>query len=102
MTQLRITRNTNLLMRGKKIHGNVLQQILRKRIYMAEFERNDVVYKAIHGPLTTRDTRTRVKQILKGRKNNNTRPVRREFPFIALITCGHCGCGMATELKKGK
>ncbi len=65
MTQLRITRNTNLLMRGKKFHGNVLQQILRKRIYMAGFERNDVVYKAIHEPLTTRDTRTRVNRSSK-------------------------------------
>lgn len=96
------TRKIGLLMRGKPFYTSTLQQLLRKRIYMGNFHWNDVVYKGVHQPLTTPDTWAEVQQILDGRKANNTGPVRRDFPFTGLVTCGHCGCGMVAELKKGK
>ncbi len=96
------TRRIGLVMRGKKFHVSTLQQILRKRIYKGEFDWNDVVYKGVHQPLTTPETWAEVQQILDGRKANHTGPVRRDFPFTGLVTCGHCGCGMVAERKKGK
>ena len=96
------TRNIELMMRGKKFVTSTLQQILRRRMYMGEFEWNGVVYKGVHEPLVSRDTWTIVQEILDGRRNNHTGPVRLEFPFTGLVTCGHCGCSMVAELKKGK
>ena len=63
---------------------------------------NGIVYKGVHEPLTTRDQWEEVQRILDGRTLNHTGPVRVDFPFTGLVTCGHCGCSMVAELKKGK
>jgi hypothetical protein len=43
-----------------------------------------------------------VQAILDGRGSKKTHRVKERFAFTDLITCGHCGCAMVAELKKGR
>ena len=40
--------------------------------------------------------------MLDGRKANPKRKPKRDFAFTGLIRCGHCGCSMVAEIKKGR
>ena len=89
--------------RGRRLHQSLLHQILRKRIYTGDFDFDGVMYKGTHRPLVTRQTWDRVQRLLDGRAENKTRKVKHLFTSPALfIHCGHCGCLMVGELKKGR
>src|ERR1039458_765814 len=36
------------------------------------------------------------------RVENKTRKVKHDFAFTSLVHCGHCGCHLVGELKKGR
>lgn len=40
--------------------------------------------------------------LLDARAENRTRKVKHEFAYTGLVHCGHCGCLLVGELKKGK
>ena len=40
--------------------------------------------------------------VLDGRHARKTRKVRHEFAFSGLLTCGHCGCALVGDIKKGR
>ena len=40
--------------------------------------------------------------ILDGRGSKRTRRVKDQFAFSGLIACGHCGCALVGEMKKGR
>ena len=95
-------RAQGVTLRGRKLYVSTLHQILRKRIYTGSFDFNGVTYQGSHEPLITTEVWDRVQRILDGRKEHQTKGVRREFPFTGLIRCGHCGLSMVAELKKGR
>src|SRR4029077_17786526 len=53
-------------------------------------------------PLITRELWQRVQGVLDGRNARKTRRGKRDFAFSGLMNCGHCGCAMVGELKKGR
>jgi site-specific DNA recombinase len=43
-----------------------------------------------------------VQELLDARAENRTRKVKHEFAYTGLVHCGHCGCLLVGELKKGR
>jgi site-specific DNA recombinase len=87
---------------GRKLQSSVVHQILRKRLYTGDFDWDGVTYPGIYEPLVTRECWQRVQQLLDARAENRTRKVKHEFAYTALVHCGHCGCLLVGELKKGR
>ena len=44
-----------VMLPGRKIHGSLVHQILRKRLYMGEFDWDGTTYAGTHEPLVTRE-----------------------------------------------
>jgi len=85
-----------------KVPVATLQKILRKRIYTGDFDYAGVTYQGSHEPLVTREVWSRVQDILDGRQERNRRKTRHEFVYTGIVRCGHCGCSLVGELKKGR
>jgi len=90
-------------LRGGPLHTSGIHQILRKRIYTGvEFDWNGATYQSHHEPLVAMETWGRVQQILDTRAEKKTRRVKHDFAYTGLVRCGHCGCLLVGELKKGR
>lgn len=89
-------------LRGRRLQSSVLHQILRKRLYMGDFDWDGTTYTGTHEPLVGRETWQRVQQWLDARAENRTRKVKHDFAYTGLVHCGHCGCLLVGELKKGR
>ena len=85
-----------------RVPVSTLQKILRNPIYMGEFDYGGVRYQGIHEPLVTREVWGRVQEILDGRKRKKHRKVTHEFVYSGMVDCGHCGCSLVGEIKKGR
>ena len=95
-------RAEGVTLRGRRLQKSTLHQILRKRLYMGEFDFDGVTYQGTHEPLVSRECWQRVQELLNARAENKTRKVKHDFAFTGLVRCGHCGCLLVGELKKGK
>ena len=91
-----------LKLRGRKLQSSTVHQILRKRIYCGDFDWNGTTYEGTHEPIVNREVWQRVQGVLDERAEKKTRKVKHDFAFTGLIHCGHCGCLMVGELKKGR
>jgi site-specific DNA recombinase len=91
-----------VLLRGRKLSSSVVHQILRKRLYTGDFDWDGTTYAGTHEPLVARECWQRVKELLDSRAQNRTRKVKHDFAYTGLVRCGHCGCLLVGELKKGK
>ncbi|MDR3474088.1 MAG: recombinase zinc beta ribbon domain-containing protein [Devosia sp.] len=80
-----------------------VHRVLRKRIYTGDFDWKGKRYAGRHQPLVTQELWDRVQDVLDGRYASKvlTR-TKRNFAFTGVITCGHCGCSVVGEMKKGK
>src|SRR5207248_2805604 len=76
--------------------------LLRNRLYTGEFDWDGRRYRGTHEPLISCELWGRVQEILSGRFAKRTRKSKYEFPFSGLIACGHCGCSLVGEIKKGR
>jgi DNA invertase Pin-like site-specific DNA recombinase len=88
-------------LRGRKLNSSHVHQILRRRLYTGDFDWDGTTYTGTHEPLVSRDCWQRVQELLKARAENRTRKVKHDFPYSGLVNCGHCGCLLVGELKKG-
>jgi site-specific DNA recombinase len=79
-----------------------IHKILRNRLYMGDFEWKGKIYQGVHVPLITRDLWEGVQKVLDHRFAKRHRKVEHDFAFSRLIACGHCGCSMIGEIKKGR
>src|SRR6266511_586302 len=79
-----------------------IHKILRNRIYMGEFEWKGKIHQGIHIPLITRDLWEGVQKVLDHRFAKRHRKMEHDFAFSRLIACGHCGCSLVGEIKKGR
>ena len=43
-----------------------------------------------------------MQEILDGRYSTKQKVAKHEFTFSGLVNCGHCGCALVAEKKKGK
>jgi len=88
--------------RGRRFFPAQIHQALRKRIYTGDFDFDGVAYKGTHAPLVSLETWERVQAILDGRTAKRPHPSKHQFTLSGLVHCGHCGCLMVGELKKGR
>jgi hypothetical protein len=79
-----------------------VHKILRNRLYTGTFNWDGRTYSGIHAPLVTNDLWEIVQAVLDGRHANRHRKMKHEFAFSGLIYCGHCGCSLVGEIKKGQ
>lgn len=93
-----------LVSRGAKkpISKSNIHNLLRKRFYTGYFDWNGKTYKGSHEPLVSIELFDRVQKILNGRYITRQRVSKQEFAFSGLVSCGHCGCALVAERKKGK
>lgn len=53
-------------------------------------------------PLITRELFDKVQAVKTKRNNRKTRKAVHDFTFARMVTCGHCGCAVVGDVKKGK
>ncbi len=95
-------RSEGFTLRGGRIHKSTLHQILRKQLYSGDFDFNGQTYQGTYEPLVSKDTWERVQSILNNNGQTNRHRIKRDFPFSGLVRCGHCGCMLVAEIKKGR
>jgi len=87
---------------GDMVPTSTVHKILRNRIYSGDFDFDGTMYHGAYEPVVSRELWDQVQAILDGRGAKKTRKVKEQFAFSGLITCGHCGCAMVGEIKKGR
>ena len=87
---------------GNMVPTSTVHKILRNRIYSGDFDFDGITYHGTYEPIVSRELWEQVQAILDGRGAKKTRKMKEQFAFSSLITCGHCGCAMVGEIKKGK
>ena len=79
-----------------------MHKILSSRIYSGDFDWKGKTYKGTYEPLVTRELWQWVQDALAGHRGTRIRKAKHDFPFSGLISCGHCGCALVGDIKKGK
>lgn len=87
---------------GGPVTVSRIHAMLRNRLYTGEFEWKGRMYRGTHAPLVSRELWEEVQRVLHSRSEKKTRKGPRDFAFSRLISCGHCGCAVVGELRKGK
>ena len=87
---------------GDDVPTSTIHKILRNRIYSGDFDFDGTRYQGTYEALVSHELWEQVQAILDGRGAKKTRKMRETFAFSGLITCGHCGCAMVGEIKKGR
>jgi site-specific DNA recombinase len=88
--------------RSRRVVKSTLHQILRKRIYTGDFDWDGVTYPGRHEALVSRETWDRVQTLIDKRVETRQHRIRHDFTFTGFVRCGHCGCQLVGELKKGR
>src|SRR5262249_17767791 len=81
---------------------STVHKILRKRAYCGEYDYNGITYSGKYEAIISKELWAQVQDVLDGRHAKRPKKRTHDFAFSGLITCGHCGCAMVGELKKGK
>jgi hypothetical protein len=79
-----------------------IHYLLRKRFYTGDFDWKGKTYRGSHEPLISTGLYERVQEILDGRYSTKQKVTKHDFTFSGLVNCGHCGCALVAEKKKGK
>ena len=100
----RMARDEGLRSRKSRnvVPQSIIHKMLRNRVYMGEFVWVGKAYQGDHEPLVSRELWERVQSVLDGRYAHRNKRPKRDFAFTGLVRCGHCGCSMVAELKKGR
>lgn len=85
-----------------KVHKSIIHKILTNPIYFGEFVWSGERYKGSHEPLVSRETWERCQSVLKEKGRRNSKQLHHSWAFQGILKCGHCGCAMTAEIKKGK
>ena len=87
---------------GDPINKATIQGILHHLIYTGDFEFSGKLYKGIHQPIISRELWDEVQSVLDRKCSYRYRVIKHDLPFSGMIRCGHCGCAVIGEIKKGK
>lgn len=85
--------------KGKPYSKPRLLYVLKDVFYIGKMKIKGIVYDGKHTPIIDIETFNRVQSMFNQSKAR-THDV--EFAYTGLLTCGHCGCQLTAELKKGK
>jgi DNA invertase Pin-like site-specific DNA recombinase len=87
---------------GATVPNSSVHKILRNRIYSGDFDFDGTSYKGSYEPIVSRELWKQVQDVLDDRNARKTRRVKHDFAFGGLLTCGHCGCALVGDIKKGR
>jgi DNA invertase Pin-like site-specific DNA recombinase len=87
---------------GAPVPKSSVHKILRNRIYSGDFDFDGTTYTGSYAPIVSRELWQQVQGVLDGRNARKTRRVKHDFAFGGLLTCGHCGCALVGDIKKGR
>ena len=79
-----------------------IYSILTNPYYYGEFRYHGMLYKGLYTPIVTKELWDQVQRTLRERGTKKPRKVKHSFAFSNLIRCGHCGCALVGEIKKGR
>ena len=85
----------------RQVNASSLHVVLRNRIYSGEFEWKGTMYQGTYEALVTKETWERVQDLLAARHESRHRKMVHDFTYSGLVRCGHCGCFLVGESKKG-
>ncbi len=69
---------------------------------MGDFRWKGKRYHGVHEPIVTQELWDQVQAMLDQRFAKRHRKFKHNFAFSRLVTCGHCGCSLVGEIKKGR
>jgi site-specific DNA recombinase len=90
----RKTRNT--------VGKSTVHKILTNPIYHGEFDWAGKRHQGLHESIISRELFDRVQEVLSDKGHCRRRPHTHEWAFQGLVFCGHCGCALTAEIKKGR
>jgi DNA invertase Pin-like site-specific DNA recombinase len=79
-----------------------IHKILHNRIYTGDFDFDGKTYRGTYEPIITTELWQQVQDVFQQRLGRRRQKQKHDFAFSGLIGCGHCGCSLVGELKKGK
>lgn len=87
---------------GRKLSKSMVQYILTNPIYHGDFLWRGTRYHGSHDPIVSRELFDKVQELLNRNGGALKRARQHTWTFQGLVKCGHCGCAMVAEKKKGK
>lgn len=87
---------------GDPVNKATINGILHHLIYTGDFEFDGKLYKGNHEPIISRELWDKVQSVLDRKCSYHYRVSKHDLPFSGVIRCGHCGCAVIGEIKKGK
>lgn len=87
---------------GNTMATATVHKVLRNRVYSGQFEWAGRVFQGTYEPLVTTDLWNQVQAVLDRRLATRAKKSDHDFLFTGLLNCGHCGCALVGEIKKGK
>jgi hypothetical protein len=87
---------------GAKLHKSLAHKILTSPIYYGDFDWAGRRYRGTHQPIISKGLFDRVQEVLAEKGRRKTRQQKHRWAFQGLVSCGHCGCALTGEIKKGR
>jgi hypothetical protein len=81
---------------------STVHKILRKRAYTGDYDYSGVTYHGTYEPIISAELWEQTQAVLESRHSKRPKKRTHDFAFSNLITCGHCGCALVGEIKKGR
>ena len=87
---------------GAKIPKSAVHKILKNPIYYGDFYWDKRLFQGTHEPLITKELYDRVQVVMVEKGKRRTRQQKHHWAFQGMLICGHCGCALTAEIKKGR
>ena len=87
---------------GRPVGIPTIHAVLRNPLYTGTFRWKGQNYQGTHEPLIDTPTWEHVQDALDHRHEGRQRRVKHDFTYTGMVTCGHCGCSLVGEKKKGR
>lgn len=81
---------------------STIHTILRSRLYTGDFDWKGKRCAGKHEALVSVELWQQVQDVLDGRNFKRPKHRKHAFAYSGLLACGHCGCALVGEMKKGK
>lgn len=97
-----LAKDFGLTYRGsnKPVSRSWIEKMLQNPIYTGVFRWKGKVYQGTHTPILSQETFGQVQSIVSDVSKPKCND--KKFAFRGLLRCGHCGCSITAEIKKGK
>ncbi|RII28389.1 MAG: hypothetical protein CXR31_00390 [Geobacter sp.] len=87
---------------NRRLVKSTVGDILSNTIYYGEFVWKRRLYKGIHQPIIDKELFEQAHGTVTTINAHKRQQQKHKWLFQGLLSCGHCGCAMVAELKKGK